>query len=128
VSDLISLVAFVPSADLDRSRTFYRDVLGLPVEEFNSFACVMRSGEVMLRVTRVDGLTPQSFTVLGWQVSDIGHCVAELAAKGVVFEHFDGMGQDATGVWSTPDGSKVVWFKDPDGNTLSLTQFADPGH
>jgi predicted enzyme related to lactoylglutathione lyase len=121
--DSAVLMAFVPSTDLDRARTFYHGVLGLAAEEINSYACVLRSGGMMLRITKVDEFVPQPFTVLGWTVADVRQAVSGLAAKGVVFERFDGMDQDASGVWSTPGGDKVAWFKDPDGNTLSLTQF-----
>ena len=120
----MDLVAFVPSTDLARSRTFYETTLGLTVEAVNPFACVFRVGPTMLRVTKVDSLTPHPFTVLGWAVEDIGETVRRLHAAGVEFRRYDGMDQDDLGVWTTPDGSKVAWFPDPDGNTLSLTQFA----
>src|ERR1700746_3907234 len=119
----MDLIAFVPATDLDRARTFYEGTLGLPFESANPFACVFRAGGTMLRVTKVDALTPQPFTVLGWSVADLETDVRDLTAAGVRFERFDGMGQDDLGVWTTPDGSKVAWFKDPDGNTLSLTEF-----
>ena len=117
-------IAFLPSEDLDRSRRFFGDLLGLPVEEVTAFACVLRAGLTMLRVTRVDGLRPQPFTVFGWQVPDLVATVAELTRAGVRMLHYDGLGQDADGVWATPDGALVAWFRDPDGNTLSLTQLA----
>jgi catechol 2,3-dioxygenase-like lactoylglutathione lyase family enzyme len=118
------LVAFVPATDLERAREFYEGVLGLAVESVDSFACVLRSGSVMLRVTKVDGLTPQPFTVLGWSVVDIERAARELSGKGVESIRFDGMGQDDLGIWASPSGAKVLWFKDPDGNTLSVTQHA----
>ena len=121
-----SAVAFVPSADLDRSRLFFTDSLGLTVEGVTEFACVLRSGETLLRVTKVDDFRPQPFTVLGWQVRDIHAVMAGLAAKGVSFTRYDGMNQDADGVWTTPGGDLVAWFADPDGNTLSLTQLVRP--
>jgi predicted enzyme related to lactoylglutathione lyase len=120
----MDLIAFVPATDLDRARTFYEGTLGLPVANTSPFACVFRAGGTMLRVTKVDTLTPQPFTVLGWSVTDIETEIGKLTQAGVRFERFDGMGQDDLGVWTTPDGGKVAWFKDPDGNTLSLTQFA----
>jgi catechol 2,3-dioxygenase-like lactoylglutathione lyase family enzyme len=120
-----SAIAFLPSVDLDRSRRFFADQLGLAVEEVTTFACVLRAGPTMVRVTKVDSLAPQPFTVFGWQVPDIRATVAELAAAGITCLHFDGMGQDAAGVWTTPGGDLVAWFHDPDGNTLSLTQFAN---
>jgi hypothetical protein len=63
-------------------------------------------------------------TVLGWHVADIDEAVKGLVARGVIFEIFVGMPQDELGIWASPSGEKVAWFKDPDGNNLSLTQFA----
>jgi catechol 2,3-dioxygenase-like lactoylglutathione lyase family enzyme len=119
-----NLMAFVPSTDLDRSHRFYVGTLGLEPVEVTPFACVVRSGPTMLRVTRVDGLRPQPFTVLGWDVADLRATLAELAAAGVPALRFEGVDQDGSGVWTTPGGDLIAWFADPDGNTLSLTQFA----
>ncbi|SRR6266508_1278792 len=118
------LVAFVPATDLDRARKFYERVLGLTFESASPFACVFRSNGTMLRVTKVDNLSPRPFTVLGWSVVDIEDTARALAGSGVEPLRFEGMGQDGLGVWTTPDGSKVLWFADPDGNTLSVTQHA----
>jgi catechol 2,3-dioxygenase-like lactoylglutathione lyase family enzyme len=119
-----SAIAFLPSTDLDRSRRFFADRLGLTAEEVTPFASVFRAGATMLRITKVDTLRAQPFTVFGWQVPDIRSTVAELAAAGVACLRYEGMDQDAAGVWTTPAGDQVAWFHDPDGNTLSLTQFA----
>ncbi|HSR82966.1 MAG TPA: VOC family protein [Streptosporangiaceae bacterium] len=119
-----SAIAFLASTDLDRSRAFFADQLGLPVEEVTPFACVLRVGKTMLRITKVDALRPQPFTVFGWQVPDIRSAVAELAAANVACLRYEGIDQDPAGVWTTPGGDQVAWFHDPDGNTLSLTQFA----
>lgn len=119
-----SAIAFLPSTDLDRSRQFFADRLGLAVEEVTPFACVLRAGTTMLRVTKVDQLRAQPFTVLGWEVANIHTVVADLASAGVDCVRYDGMDQDAAGVWTTPGGDLIAWFRDPDGNTLSLTQFA----
>jgi hypothetical protein len=78
----------------------------------------------MLRLSRVDDLQPQPFTIAGWLVLDMGESIGTLAARGVIFIQYEGMDQDAMGIWSTPGGDQVAWFKDPDGNTLSLTCFA----
>lgn len=118
------LVAFVPVTDLDRARQFYERTLGLRVVEQNEFACVFDANGTMLRVTAVPNLTPAAHTVLGWQVTDIRSTMDSLTQAGVTFNHYDGMGQDDTGVWAAPDGSLVAWFLDPDGNNLSITQFA----
>jgi len=117
-----SIVAFAPTTDLDRSRDFYSRVLGLSVEETNDFACVLRSGGTMLRVTKVDSFTPHPFTVLGWAVDDLAATMASLRATGVTFNRYEGMGQDEAGVWTAPSGAQIAWFPDPDGNVLSLTQ------
>lgn len=119
------LIAFAPSTDLGRSRAFYGDVLGLALVEQNVFACVFDANATMLRVTAVGALIPAPFTILGWRVNDIAASVASLVSRGVVFTRYDGMGQNDLGIWSTPGGEKVAWFTDPDGNTLSLTQFVD---
>ncbi len=120
----MDVIAFAPATDLSRAAEFYGSVLGLVHEETTPFAAVFRAGAVMLRVTKVESLRPQPFTVLGWSVPDISATVAKLTARGVEFIRYDGMGQDSLGIWTTPDGSQVAWFRDPDGNTLSLTQFA----
>ncbi len=118
------LIAFAAATDLDRARAFYEGVLGLTVTERSDFACVFDAGGTMLRVTAVPAVTPAGYTVLGWRVTGITAVVRELAAKGVTFLRFDGMDQDTDGVWTAPGGDRVAWFTDPDGNTLSLTEFA----
>ncbi len=116
------VVAFLPATDLDRSSEFFGGILGLEVTEISSFACVVRGGGSTIRITKVDGLRPQPFTVLGWVVADIAATVTELAARGVAFARYQGMDQDDLGLWATPGGDRVAWFTDPDGNVLSLTQ------
>jgi catechol 2,3-dioxygenase-like lactoylglutathione lyase family enzyme len=117
------LVAFAAVTDLPRARDFYSGTLGLPVLEVNDFALVLDAHGTMLRITPVPGHSPAPFTVLGWKVADITAAVRELAAAGVRFTRYEGMGQDDDGVWTAPGGDRVAWFTDPDGNTLSLTQF-----
>lgn len=122
--DAANVIAFMPSIDLERSRRFYADVLGLVVEEVTPYACVVRAGQTMIRITKVDELRPQPFTVLGWDVTDIRREVDELTARGVEFRRYDGVEQDAAGIWVAPGGDAIAWFHDPDRNTLSLAQFA----
>jgi catechol 2,3-dioxygenase-like lactoylglutathione lyase family enzyme len=117
------LVAFTAASDLPRARAFYEHTLGLPVVEHNDFACVFDAHGTMLRVTAVSKVARAGYTVLGWRVSDIEAAIRDLTAKGVVFTRYEGMDQDDNGIWTTPGGEKVAWFADPDGNTLSLTQF-----
>ena len=115
-------IAFLPTLDLERSRAFFEG-LGLLVEEATPFACVLRAGPTMLRVTRVDGFHPHPFTVFGWQVEDIAATVDELSVLGIGMLRYEGVEQNAAGVWTTPAGDKIAWFKDPDENVLSVTQF-----
>jgi catechol 2,3-dioxygenase-like lactoylglutathione lyase family enzyme len=117
------LIAFVPTCDPDRAKTFYRDLLGLRlVSEQLPFALVFDAHGTMLRVVVVKELTPPPYTTLGWEVADIQDAVATLAARGIRFQRYPNMKQDHLGIWTAPGGSKVAWFRDPDGNTLSLSQ------
>ena len=119
-----AIIAFAASADLRQARAFYEQVLGLRLVEQNDFTCVFDANGTMLRVTAVAEVARPGYTVLGWRVSDIAATVRGLTARGIAFLRYDGMGQDESGVWTTPGGDKVAWFADPDGNVLSLTQFA----
>ena len=108
----------------DAARRFYTETLGLRLVAEEQFALVFDLNGVMLRMFKVQELQPARHTVLGWRVADIVAKVNELGARGVTFERFDGMSQDVLGIWTSPTGARVAWFKDPDGNALSLTQFA----
>lgn len=118
-----SAIAFVAATDLGRARNFYEGVLGLEVLDVSDFACVFRVGGATLRVALAGEFSPQPFTVFGWAVGAIGETMAGLAARGVEFLRYEGMDQDPAGVWTTPGGDRIAWFRDPDGNVLSLTQF-----
>ncbi len=116
------IVAFVPTTDYAKAKNFYADILGLTLVSEDPFAMVFDANAIMLRVVKAGTFTPQHFTVLGWEVSDIGAIVSGLAKKGVKFEKYGMPGQDERGIWSAPGGAKVAWFKDPDGNVLSVSQ------
>ena len=115
-------VCFVPATDLAQARSFYDDVLGLQLVADEGFALVFGLGEATLRITRVEDLTPQPFTILGWEVDDLAAALEQLRAKGVGLERFRGFDQDENGVWRSPSGHLIAWFRDPDGNVLSLSQ------
>jgi catechol 2,3-dioxygenase-like lactoylglutathione lyase family enzyme len=117
------VIAFVATAQPERAKGFYRDVLGLRLVDDDPFGLVFDANGTMVRIFKVRELTPAPYTVLGWKVPEIQTAIAELSKRGVSFERYPGMVQDELGVWTTPDGHQVAWFKDPDGNTLSLTQF-----
>jgi catechol 2,3-dioxygenase-like lactoylglutathione lyase family enzyme len=119
------VIAMIATTQPDRAKTFYSEVLGLKLVEDGWFALVYTAGGTRLHIQKVKEFTPPPFTAIGWTVSDIAATAAALAKKGVKFERYPGMEQDAAGIWTTPDSvAKVCWFKDPDGNTLSLTQLA----
>jgi len=119
--DVSDIVAFVATADAVRAREFYETVLGLRLIADDPFALVFDANGVMLRVQKVQTVSPAPYTSLGWRVADIGATIQGL--KGVTFERFPGLNHDDLGVWTSPRGALVAWFKDPDGNVLSLTQF-----
>ncbi len=117
------VIAFVATRDPVRAKEFYRDTLGLHlISEELPFALVFDAHGIMLRVTVVKELNPAAYTVLGWQVKDIGLAAKSLRESGVRFELYPGMQQDELGIWTAPGGAKVAWFKDPDGNTLGISQ------
>jgi len=116
------LVAFVPITDPQKARAFYEGVLGLKFVKDDGFALVLDANGIMIRAAKMKEFTPAQFTILGWQVSDIENVVRGLAEKGVHFEVFEFFKQDGLGIWTSPTGDKVAWFKDPDGNTLSVSQ------
>jgi len=114
---------FVLTTDRTLALPFYRDVLGLPVLGEEPYAVTFALGaDTALRLTTVPGFAASEHTVLGWTVADIHSALAGLAAAGIAPLIYEGMGQDEQGVWSG-GGARLVWFKDPDGNVLSLTQF-----
>ena len=114
---------FLATADAARSRTFYQSVLGLRLIVDDPFALVFDANGVMVRIQKVDAVAPAAYTTLGWKVRDIDATVRHLGAMGVQFERFPGLNQDDLGVWRSPSGGRIAWFKDPEGHILSLTQF-----
>jgi catechol 2,3-dioxygenase-like lactoylglutathione lyase family enzyme len=119
----LDIVAFVPTTDAAKARAFYEGVLGLRFVKDDGFAIVLDANGIMIRVAKVGkDFVPAQFTILGWQVSQIEDVVRSLRAKGVHFEIFGFFKQDELGIWTAPTGDKVAWFKDPDGNVLSVSQ------
>ncbi len=117
------IVAFVPTKDSEKAKAFYEGVLGLRFVSDDGFALVFDANGIMVRVAKVPPqFTPAQFTILGWQVTGIEKVVAGLQAKGVQFERYGFLKQDKLGIWTAPSGDKVAWFKDPDGNVLSVSQ------
>ena len=121
------VIACAPTVDSEKARAFYEGVLGLHlVADEKPFALVFDANGIMLRVTTVHELKPQPFTILGWRVADIEATTDRLTATGVEFLRFTGMNDaDPRGIWNSPSGARIAWFKDPDENVLSLTEFAN---
>jgi catechol 2,3-dioxygenase-like lactoylglutathione lyase family enzyme len=121
-----SIIGFVTIVDVSRAREFYRDILGLRlVAEEPPFALVFEANGIMLRLGMAKEIPPAHGTVLGWQVPEITATVENLGRAGVHFERYEGMDQNELGIWISPSGAKVAWFKDPDGNILSITEFPE---
>jgi catechol 2,3-dioxygenase-like lactoylglutathione lyase family enzyme len=117
-------MTFVVTRDREKAKAFYGGTLGFTQTSEDPFAAVFDLNGTMLRISTVKEHRPPAHTVLGWAVADIVAATQALKAKGVVFNVYEGFGQDLLGIWTSPNGDKVAWFLDPDGNNLSLTQFA----
>jgi catechol 2,3-dioxygenase-like lactoylglutathione lyase family enzyme len=116
------IMAFVPTNDARRAREFYEGTLGLRFVSEDDFALVLDSSGTTVRVAKVHELSPAPFTILGWEVAGIKDIVEALQKKGVSFERYALATQDEGGIWTAPSGAKVAWFKDPDGNVLSISE------
>ena len=114
-------MGFIPTTDFSRAKVFYGDTLGLRFVSNDKFALVFESDGTTIRVAKVDDFTPAGYTILGWQVDDIKKIVSALQKRGVVFERYPWMEQDDQVIWTAPGGARVAWFKDPDGNILSVS-------
>jgi catechol 2,3-dioxygenase-like lactoylglutathione lyase family enzyme len=124
MTTLGNLMGFIPTRDGDAARAFYEQKVGLRFISDDQFALVFQSGENMIRISRTGSFTPAPFTILGWQSLQIEQDIRDLFARGITFERYDYITppQDDLGIWTAPNGAKVAWFKDPDGNTLSISQ------
>lgn len=116
------LKAFIPTVDSERAKHFYKDVIGLKLLSEQKYFLDFDARGSLLRIISVESFTPQPFTVLGWVVDDIFSTIEELNTRGVFCEKYEFFEQDDLGVWISPAGFKVAWFKDPDGNLLSINE------
>jgi catechol 2,3-dioxygenase-like lactoylglutathione lyase family enzyme len=121
------IIAFVPTKNAAGARRFYESTLGLRFLRDDRFALVFDAGGTMLRVVKVAEYTPAPFTIVGWEVADVEAVARKLARMRVALQRYEGMQQDRLGIWTSPDGSRVAWFKDPDGNLLSISQHPERG-
>jgi catechol 2,3-dioxygenase-like lactoylglutathione lyase family enzyme len=117
------IVGFIPITNPERARKFYCEVLKLEFTEDEPYAVVVNANGVTIRLFKVEKFEPSEFTVLGWEVRDVAATVQDLIAAGIAIERYSFIEQDAHGIWSAPDGrARLAWFKDPDGNVLSVSQ------
>ncbi|HEX6095867.1 MAG TPA: VOC family protein [Thermoanaerobaculia bacterium] len=124
---LTQMIGFVITNDAAKAKTFYGDVLGFRLMNEDEYALTFDANGTMVRVNKGRDFKPAQGTVLGWEVEDIHAAIRDLAPRGVHFEQFSlpFMQQDELGVWAPPNGDRVAWFKDPDGNVLSISQHVD---
>lgn len=116
--------AILGTARPDAARAFYTDTLGLKLIEDNQFGMVLAGQIGFLRLAKLAAVIPSPNAVLSLVVSDVAAAAAALGMKGVKMERFGFLEQDAAGIWTAPDGTKVAWFRDPDLNLLSIMQRA----
>ncbi len=116
------MIGFVPTTDSKRAREFYENKLGFRFVSDDAFALVMIAGDNMIRISKAKDFTPAAYTVLGWEARDIKALVSWLKARGVAFEKYPFVQDQELGIWTAPTGDQVAWFKDPDGNVLSVSQ------
>jgi catechol 2,3-dioxygenase-like lactoylglutathione lyase family enzyme len=115
-------VAFLYVSDRDRALAFYRDTLGLTLRSSDAFGDFIDLGGALLRMTVIPEHVAGPHPVLGWNVDDIGDAALAIRDRGIAFTIYEGMGQDALGIWTAPDGkTRLAWFADPDGNVLMLS-------
>jgi len=117
-----TVTAFLATTNGPRAREFYATTLGLSLQTDDEFALAFDAGGIELRIQKVEAFDPQPFTALGWRVGNIGKTISALTRKGIRFERYPFLEQDEQGVWQAPSRARVAWFKDPDGNLLSLTE------
>ena len=119
--DTPTAVGFVSTTDAARARAFYGDLLGLTLFD-DGFALVADVSGAQLRITTLPEFKASEAPAFGFNVPDVPAAAAALGEKGVEMIRYPFLGeaQDADGIWTAPNGSKLAWFKDPDGNVLVL--------
>src|SRR6185437_15935671 len=118
----MKMIGFVLTKDTRRARKFYEKTLGFGFVYEDQFALVMKTDENLIRISPVEDFTPAGHTVMGWEVTQIERLASQLKERGVAFEKYPWLKHDEQGIWSAPSGDRVAWFKDPDGNVLSISE------
>ena len=120
--DTGKMVGFVPTTDYAKAREFYESKLGFKFVSLDQFALVMRVGGHQVRIVKMVNFKPLQGTILGWEVASIEATATWLKERGVVLEKYPFVQDQELGIWTAPSGDRVGWFKDPDGNVLSVSQ------
>jgi catechol 2,3-dioxygenase-like lactoylglutathione lyase family enzyme len=120
-----TLMGFVPTSDYGRARHFYEGQLGLEFVSLDQFALEMKVGGHLIRISKAPSVTPSQGTILGWEVGNIEAVAMWLEQQGVTLEKLPFAQDRKLGIWTAPNGDRVAWFKDPDGNTLSISQHTE---
>ena len=118
------ITSLLPTVNPKQSKAFYLNTLGLKLTSEDDYGMEFESASSSVRITVVHEFKPQPFAVLGFKVDAIDREVEALSSKNVKFERYDGLDQDDSGIWTSPSQARIAWFKDPDGNLLSLTQYS----
>jgi catechol 2,3-dioxygenase-like lactoylglutathione lyase family enzyme len=121
------LQTIVCVSDLDRARHFYGELLGLPVSRTPFNGLVFDAGGSDLMVAPTPDPTPSAHTVIGFAVADVRAVVRALADKGLACHRAPHLSFDPDGIATAPDGTRVAWYRDPDGNFLSVVQLPPGG-
>jgi len=116
------MIGFIPTKDYDKARAFYEGKLGFQFVSLDQYALVMRVGGHMVRIVKLPNFTPVQGTILGWEVGDATAAARWLTERGVSTEKYPFAQDRELGIWTTPNGDRIAWFKDPDGNVLSISQ------
>jgi catechol 2,3-dioxygenase-like lactoylglutathione lyase family enzyme len=120
-----AVIGFIPVTDFDLAEAFYCGKLGFAAVRRDDFALVVEAARgMMIRCVKMPEFQPQPFTILGWEMDDLAGAADGLVGAGIAPLRFSWFEQDERGIWTAPDGTGVLWFKDPFGNTLSLSRHA----
>jgi catechol 2,3-dioxygenase-like lactoylglutathione lyase family enzyme len=118
------MVGFLVTTDYEKARAFYEGKLGFKFVSLDQFALALRAGGNMIRIIRSETFQPAQGTVLGWEADDVRATVLWLKGRGVMTEKYAFVPDQELGIWTAPSGDQVAWFKDPDGNVLSISHHA----
>jgi catechol 2,3-dioxygenase-like lactoylglutathione lyase family enzyme len=110
--------------DLEKTKQFYGETLGLEIKELDVGApqplLELGLGDRPTLIYEKGDLAPANYTILNFPVDDVEAAVDELAAKGVEFERYEDFDQDEKGIDRSGPAGGIAWFKDPSGNILAV--------